>query len=462
MGRTVKEMAVDKRGVAGKNFTCCNKVVAIVLTVLLMSVSDVLLANTEDDAAYQRLFEAMKNDPTDAEKTFQFVQAAIKKGELNSAIAALERILLNKPYLPNIQLELGVLYLRAGAPELASYYIDQALRSPEVPGWVRARATTLLYRADSASSRHVFSGSLFLAANHDSNANAAPADRLVKVLGNDALLDEDDTGRSDVSAELGFSLNHQYDFGSQAGHQLETRFNTYNRLYDKVDDIDVNALDLSVGPRFYFGPVLNPSWSLKPSVSVSKVLLDGDDYLDAYGIGLNVRKSFSTRVLMEVSVLGEDQHYVDSSTRPSASDRSGEYYTAEWGVSYLATATLMFGGELAFNQRSAKQDYESLTKNSASMYLTYAYRPGFLRASRAWRARLSTAYGDTRYDTADPLIDPDIRRHDKRLDVNLSQFFPLGRSAALVVSVAYTDNDSSLPNYDYSNVNGKLGWSYAF
>lgn len=86
----------------------------------------------------------MVADLANPERSFEFVQAAVDAGDLRGAIAALERILLINPDLPNIQLELGVLYRRAGAAELGDAYIREALAAEDVPPEVRERAEAIL------------------------------------------------------------------------------------------------------------------------------------------------------------------------------------------------------------------------------------------------------------------------------------------------------------------------------
>src|SRR5262249_39544303 len=140
-------------------------------------------ALSEAEQKYQQAFDAMQADLENPERSFEFVHAAVAVGDFPGAIAALERILLLNPGLANIQLELGVLYLRGGLRVLAATYFRQALSSPEFPQTVRARAVTLLAQAERSLRLHVLSGRIYLAGRYDSNANAAPGARQVRVRG---------------------------------------------------------------------------------------------------------------------------------------------------------------------------------------------------------------------------------------------------------------------------------------
>ena len=64
---------------------------------------------------YEEAFQELFRDPGDLEKTFKFAELAVKVGNYETAISALERMLLVNPNLPRVRLELGVLYFRLGS-----------------------------------------------------------------------------------------------------------------------------------------------------------------------------------------------------------------------------------------------------------------------------------------------------------------------------------------------------------
>ena len=63
------------------------------------------------DAAFQEIFK----DPGNLDKSFQYAELAVKLGNFEAAISALDRMLLINPNLPRVRLELGVLYFRLGS-----------------------------------------------------------------------------------------------------------------------------------------------------------------------------------------------------------------------------------------------------------------------------------------------------------------------------------------------------------
>ena len=88
--------------------------------------------DSDPQRRYDAALEAVMENMADPEKSFKFVEAASELGDLRGAISALERILLINPNLPNIKLELGVLYLRIGSPDLAKTFIQRSLVACDV------------------------------------------------------------------------------------------------------------------------------------------------------------------------------------------------------------------------------------------------------------------------------------------------------------------------------------------
>src|SRR5262245_53682316 len=76
------------------------------------------------DAEYDAAFAAMQRTPADLDAIFRYTKEAIRVGNIEGAIGALERILIFNPDLPRVRLELGILYYRLGSLEIARAYID--------------------------------------------------------------------------------------------------------------------------------------------------------------------------------------------------------------------------------------------------------------------------------------------------------------------------------------------------
>jgi tetratricopeptide (TPR) repeat protein len=104
-------------------------------------------ATPAERAAYDKAFQATLEKPSDPETLARFADLAVKVGDIEGAISALERLLLIDANQPEVKLELGVLYYRLGSKEAALTYLEGARSSPEASPQVRDRAEEFLKAA---------------------------------------------------------------------------------------------------------------------------------------------------------------------------------------------------------------------------------------------------------------------------------------------------------------------------
>lgn len=438
-----------------------HKILSIVLLVLCSTLAQAQSVGAARE--YQQHFDAMLADLSNPQASFAFVKVAVRTGDIPGAIAALERILKIQPDLTNIKLELGLLYLRLDSPQLAAHYLGQVLSDPTVPNWIRTRAKVLLAQSQAATSRHFISGSAYVGGRYDSNANAGPDSRFVRVFdpitgtATDAQLRPEDTGQSDYSAEFSGALAYAYALDSQVGNQVEADLYTYNRRYREQSRVNVSTLGLDVGPRLFFGPVNNPDFSVKPFLSAGQLWLDSDAYRTSLGGGVNLRKAIGVNVLTQATVAGYDQDYSATTRQPAADDRSGPFYVASGKVSWFLVSSLQLSFGLDAATRDAQEDFDAYDELGARVTATQNFSAPFALTDRQWSVALSGSVYRTEYEEGDPVIDPAEAREDTRYSANLSLRIPLGRTTSLALSGLYTDNQSNLENFDYDNWGISLG-----
>jgi len=101
-------------------------------------------ATPAERAAYDKAFQATLEKPSDPETLARFADLAVKVGDIEGAISALERLLLIDANQPEVKLELGVLYYRLGSVDAARMYLESAKTSKEASAEVKERADTFL------------------------------------------------------------------------------------------------------------------------------------------------------------------------------------------------------------------------------------------------------------------------------------------------------------------------------
>ncbi|MDH3658746.1 MAG: hypothetical protein OEU92_01760 [Alphaproteobacteria bacterium] len=380
------------------------------------------------EAKYMAAFDAMFADPDNPKTTFDFVEAAVAMGDVRGAISALERMLLVNPDLANIKLELGVLYRRVGADELAQSYITQALEAEDVPDDVRKRAESIQERTDAsvaaARSPHKFGGSLFLGGRYETNANAGPKGTTVRVGGQEGpFLNDEDTEQEDVSLLGTASLNYAYDFGTQAGHALEARLFGLGSRYKDEADVSTTLIDAEIGPRFYLGEPLSPSAAVRPFVTGSHLELDDEQYRIAYGGGVNLRTG-GDPLAFDLTLRYLHQHFQDTGQRPTASSQTGDYITLRPSVLIKPARGTLLGAGVIAGYNNADEDFESFIEAGANLFATQYFMQGLL-TERPMSATLSGSYRRTEYDEPEAQIDPDTERNDDRYDLSLTFDVPI-------------------------------------
>ena len=100
-----------------------------------------------DRAAYDRAFQDSLRQPIDPPTLVRYAEAALKIGDLEGAIAALERLLLADSENPEVQLELGVLYFRLGSMEAAKSYLQTVSGSRRASADQKAKANSFIKEA---------------------------------------------------------------------------------------------------------------------------------------------------------------------------------------------------------------------------------------------------------------------------------------------------------------------------
>ena len=120
---------------------------ALAATQSVVSQDTRALLSTEDATAYDAAFQETLRNPADPPTLVRFATLAVKVGDLEGAISALERLLLIDGDNPEVQLELGVLYFRLGSLEAAKTYLEAARVSPRASAETKTRAASYLREA---------------------------------------------------------------------------------------------------------------------------------------------------------------------------------------------------------------------------------------------------------------------------------------------------------------------------
>ena len=249
--------------------------------------------------AYSNAVAAAIEDPSDPEKAIALAEAAARAGRIRQAIATLERLLAGNPDLSNIRLELGLLYLQSGAPELARSFIEQALADPAMPPRVRARAEQALEQAATQQRGWTLQGEISLALRYETNATAAPDDARVQFVAGGqelpATLRSEDTEQADVSFVSNASARAGVDLATQAGDVLWAGVSYYATRHIDQKQLDLDVFQGDIGPEIALKPRLGIDLTVRPYAAGALVRKDGRMFQGEYGGGLFLDAGLGSR-----------------------------------------------------------------------------------------------------------------------------------------------------------------------
>lgn len=404
---------------------------------------------------YDAAFEAMFEDPTNLDVTFDYAVIARRVGDLEGAVGALERMLIFNPNLPVVHYELAQLYAALGSHAAARrYYLSALDLAP--PDDIRARIEAALVRLERAAAPSRWSGSLFAGLRWQDNANAAPEDGRVLIGGIDARLDADSGERSDAGVLATASLDHRYDLGRDPAVFWHSRIFGYAARQHELRALDLALITFDSGPEFR----LQDDLTIRPFLIVDHVALDSSGFYRSFGLGGElVRESKSGwRWSVEAEALRRDHR--ENSRFPTLDDRDGSVLRLGAELGRSVGPDLLLTGSAGVERQDSRRGFESYRGGEIGLRLLKALEAPLGEGS--WNAALNGRASQRDYDSADATIDAGRERRDRGYSLGLSVTVPLANGAAWTVEARQQWRRSNLPNFAFTDTTVSSGVRYNF
>lgn len=406
---------------------------------------------------YDALFQVMLNDPRNLDAMFEFAQLATRLGEYEPAISTLERMLIFNPDLPRVRLELGALYYRIGAYSVAESYFAQLAEDPDVPEGVRQRVAEFREEIAQRSARSRLSGRVNVGLRYQTNANGGPADATVRALGLAAELDERFTAQPDYNWFASAVARHTYDLNTRSGSWLESTGQFYLSRQFEQEQVDLVFLELTSGPRLALTEDGMRGPTIRPYATHSYVQFDGDRLYVEGGGGLDA--GFP---LDELAWLGVGSQLVYQDHGRLWAERDGWQFQTDASITFQPLEELgitLTGWVLHDGARVA---YEESNEVAAFLSLTLGLAPKLPGIAGPLLLRPFAGVIRARYEAPDPTIDPATERKDLEIRAGLIALLQIDSTFGLQASLSHTENNSNLPNFEYSNSEFALSLSIDF
>ncbi|PTW62068.1 uncharacterized protein DUF560 [Breoghania corrubedonensis] len=398
----------------------------------------------------QQLLRAMLAEPDNLDIAFSYAALSARAGDFEAAISTLERMLIYAPGLPRVQLELGVLYYRLGAFDVAKQYFDAAVSAPDVPREVRERVNIYQAGIAQAQAPAKFSAAVIVGARWQSNANAAPGDRSVTLNGLDFLLNESAVSQSDFNAYLATTAHVSYDLARQ-GDLLEADLLFYGARYAELSRLHTEIAEVTVGPSFNMARFGWDEARLGVYAILGGVRLDEANYSGTLGAGARLAWLPRIRSRLESKSEFRRRWFNDSPTYPSVSDRNGYRISSQLAYTYFLTAGLAVRGAVSGAREDTKTDAEDYFEAGVSAGLRKTFASPLKVVEQAWFVDLDAGYVARWYDVPDSAINAADSQKDDEYWLRSTLTVPVAEDWALMMTGEYRRAVSNYPTDDYAN-----------
>jgi hypothetical protein len=231
----------------------------------------------EISAERDQLAAHIQAHPEDYDATYRFVRVTTDLGDYEAGIGALERLLMFNPQLSRARKELGFLYARLGAWEVATEYLKTAKAAGDLDAVQTAQIDAQLPDIEKRTQTSRLSVRIHTGLRGQSNANYFPASNLFQVGG--IGLASTAAPKADLNAFQLVQATHEYEFGSQRGDRIETRLTGYATEQFNLPQYSVMLFSATTGPRFFVPQTFVNNLSVRPYVTGAVSMLGSNNYL---------------------------------------------------------------------------------------------------------------------------------------------------------------------------------------
>jgi len=354
-----------------------------------------LLENGDPQSAYDILSELVRVYPEDDTINFQMGMASFKLGNFPMALFAFERILMRRPDLDRVRLELAVTYSAMEQYEHAKREFETVL-SHNPPEQVQKNIETYLAAMESGGGSVAgdtdVSGKVSVSWFHDTNVNVGPRNKEIGTSIGTVLLTDDSSPRKDegIMASASMSVTHNvsdtFALFTEIGHSQKRHFHENN-----FDLITYNA---SPGLR-----VVMDEHLLQVQGRYQHLDYDASPLMDIYGPRMTYAYMATENVQLITDMFYELRDHRVESERDSHYFSGGEYLRVFWGErgNEFMTGVRLFT-ERALESRFTNRGIELMGyvdfkfDHEITPYLMLSYR------GTEWDGRHSALAADDRFD----------------------------------------------------------------
>ena len=388
-------------------------------------------------------------DPDNIGLNVRYAQDQIARGELLSAAATLERILMVNPNLADVRLLYAVVLYRLDSLNEAQKELE-ALKTVTLPPVIRDQVSMYEKRIKQRKRRTHVGLRESVGWGYDTNRNAAPSSKFQLV--NDVA--QPLLGTSNRRADTHFlnisSLDVTHDLGFQAGHSVFGNFTYYLQDQTNVNSLDLGSFQYELG-----GTYKSKLFDFTPSFVMSNIFLSSQSFLRTQGGNFLFERDLTKKLKGFYNFRAERQDYMNISENSDAVSNKGPAFSHVWGASYILCPTMKWTTGIGYLDKKAKQKYDAYDRLSLNNTHTWVLPKGMF-VINTFNVNFDNYEG--------PEISVAGRtRHDKAIRYRATYGVPLGtvflnrilpkqlKDIVLTFSYEFYRSLSNITNYSYTN-----------
>ena len=394
-------------------------------------------------------YEDILKDPDNIALNVRYAQEQIAQGEILSAAATLERILLVDPNLADVRLLYAVVLYRLDSLNEAQKELN-TLKTLKLPPSILDQVKAYEKKIKSRKRRTHFGLRQSNGWGYDTNRNASPHSK--QQLFYDTALDVQGTNvrRPDTHFLNVSSLDVTHDLGFQAGHSLFGNFTYFLQNQTNVHSLSLGSYQYELGGTY------KGSWfNFTPSFFYNYLYLSSQSFLRSQGGNFLFERDITKKLNAFYDFRIERQDFMNISENTDSYNRKGPEFDHAWGVNYMLRPTMRWSSNIGYSEKFAKQNYYAYDRISLNNTHTWVLPKG------QFLINTLSAYFD-RYQTPEFSVSS-MHRHDNSIRYRVTYGAPLEtlligkilpkpfKDIVLTISYEYYHALSSITNYTYTN-----------
>ena len=400
-------------------------------------------------AERQRVFDSIIDDPTNLENLFNYANLSILVGDLEAAIGIFEQMLIYKPDLPRIKLELGVLYFRLGAYASAKRYLDD-IKNYDPPKEVKEKVEVFLEQIENETRLFKTQSVLSFGMGLSGNANAGLDTDVVTVVGDLGAIDLNISNKpkSDTYITSAFSSQITQDLRHPRGDTVNYVISLSRQVYRDFSNFDSSTGVFSLNRKFNMLDneklgVTNQTFV--PSLTAFKVFLQGSELLRSHRVDIDWKATLKDSGSFGLNVYIDERDFIGSQ------NKTGDFIGVGLSRSMVFPESGIF--------LSYKTNFEHFY--ATSPIETYIKRTFDLSTRKALNsttfATTNVGYSNKDYEERDPFLG---LRSDKSVNLRfgLTKIIDLCWNAD--IGITFSNNKSTIGLYSRSNEGLAVKFNY--